>query len=83
MVNLKMVFQVRYIEDLKLRFKGRNEEIVIMEFVLLSKEDEIDKMRGELIRKSIEVVKVEIQFKLKVLFLDEVNEVVRKQEIEF
>lgn len=78
-----MVFQVRYIEDLKLRFKGRNEEIVIMEFVLLSKEDEIDKMRGELIRKSIEVVKVEIQFKLKVLFLDEVNEVVRKQEIEF
>ncbi|GAV85701.1 hypothetical protein CFOL_v3_29135 [Cephalotus follicularis] len=80
--NFKLLSQARNVEDLKLRLRERDQEIATAKATLSLKEDELDKMRTELVNKCEEAAKTDYELKCKAQLLDEISEVVNKQEIE-
>ncbi|KAL9226756.1 hypothetical protein vseg_002530 [Gypsophila vaccaria] len=80
--NLKLVSQARHIEDLKFRLSQRNEEIAKVKFEVSLKENETEKMKRILTLKNDEASKVDAELESKSRLLNEVHEVVRKQELE-
>lgn len=80
--NLVLASQVILVEDLKLCLREKNRETVSAQSALSLKEDEINKMSNDLMRKSEEAANAESELRFKVQLLNETNEIVRRQEVE-
>ncbi|GFZ16705.1 myosin heavy chain-related protein [Actinidia rufa] len=82
LANFNLASQATQIEDLKLQIKQRVEEISVTQSALDFKENEMNKMKNELMEKSEEAVAAEFELKSKAHLLYEANEVVKKQKLE-
>ncbi|XVE53600.1 hypothetical protein DITRI_Ditri03aG0015600 [Diplodiscus trichospermus] len=80
--DLVFASQASQIEDLKLQVREQDQEITAAKSALSLKENEMDKMRNELLKKSVEAVKIQSELSSKAQLLNEANEVMKKQEIE-
>ncbi|GFZ08343.1 myosin heavy chain-related protein [Actinidia rufa] len=78
--NLKLASQATQLEDLKLRLKERDENIFSAQSALALKEDEMNKLKIEWMKNSEAAATVESELKSKARLLDEVNEIMKKQE---
>ncbi|XP_057468564.1 uncharacterized protein LOC130757749 [Actinidia eriantha] len=78
--NLKLASQATQLEDLKLRLKERDENIFSAQSALALKEDEMNKLKIEWMKNSEAAATAESELKSKARLLDEVNEIVKKQE---
>ncbi|GMI89283.1 PROTEIN INVOLVED IN STARCH INITIATION [Hibiscus trionum] len=80
--NLAFASQASQIEDLKLRLEERDQEVAAAQSSLSAKEDGIDKMRYESVKKSEEAEKICFELASKSWLLNEANEVIKKQQNE-
>lgn len=80
--NLTLASQAMVLEDLKLRLRDRDLGILAAQSALSLKEDEINKMRDDLSKKTKEAANIRLELISKSQHLEEVNEIVRRQEIE-
>ncbi|XP_058112123.1 uncharacterized protein LOC131255432 [Magnolia sinica] len=79
--NDNLVSQARQIEDLKLLVGERDREIVAAQSALFLKEEEVNTMRDELMKKNEEAVRIYSDLNTRDQLLKEANEVIKKQQV--